>query len=594
MKRKNMAADPKETTGARIPFSSSGSLLRTYLTPHWFSVSGLTLLFFGSLGFEILGPQLLGHFIDSIHSSMSVLFPLVLLFIGLTIANQLMTTLAGYVSEDISWRATNALRLDLILHCLNLDMPFQQEHTPGELIERVDGDIALLSTFFSSFVFSVLARVLLLIGIVVLTCFADWRIGLLLLAFTALVMLLLQPLQGIAVPHFRAARQASAEFASFLEERFSSIEDTQSLGAQSYVMLRFNQLARRMLRTTRVSHVTGQFFSSAIEICMALTIAAVLTLGAYFLRGGQMSLGTLYVMYYYTALLSQSLYAITYQVNQLQSATASIGRITELYHTPTALVDGPGVPLPIGPLSIRFDDVSFGYTPEKKVLRDLSFELCAGKTLGLLGRTGSGKTTMTRLLYRAYDVQQGALQIGGVDVNQATLCELRSRIGVVTQDVQLFHASIRDNLTFFDPGVSDERLEQVISDLNLAQWYASLPAGLDTILSGGGMTLSSGEAQLLAFARVFLQNPDIVILDEASSLLDPLTEKLIECAIARLLAGRTGMVIAHHLETVQHVDEILILEDGKICEYGDRSKLAEDPTSRFSHLLKTGLTEVVA
>jgi len=589
-----MAADPKETTGARIPFRSSGSLLRTYLTPHWFSVSGLILLLFGSIGFEILGPQLLGHFIDSIQSSMSVLFPLALLFIGLSIANQLVTTLASYVSEDISWRATNALRIDLILHCLNLDMSFHQEHTPGELIERVDGDIALLSTFFSSFVFSVLARVLLLIGIVVLTCFVDWRVGLLLLAFTALVMVLLQPLQGIAVPHFRAARQASAEFASFLEERFSSIEDTQSLGVQSYVMLRFNQLARRMLRTTRLSHVTGQFFSSAIEICLALTIAAVLTLGAYLLRGGQMSLGTIYVMYYYTTLLSQSLYAITYQVNQLQSATASIQRITELYHTPTALVDGPGVPLPRGPLQVRFDDVSFGYTPEKKVLRDLSFELCAGKTLGLLGRTGSGKTTLTRLLYRAYDVQQGAIQIGGVDVSQATLGELRSRIGVVTQDVPLFHASIRDNLTFFDPGVSDERLEQVISELNLAQWYASLPDGLDTIIFRGGMTLSSGEAQLLAFARVFLQDPALVILDEASSRLDPVTEKLIEGAIARLLAGRTGIVIAHHLETVQHVDDMLILEGGIICEYGDRLTLAADPTSRFSHLLKTGLAEVRA
>ncbi len=155
-----MAADPKETTGARIPFSSSGSLLRTYLTPHLFSVSGLTLLLFGSIGFEILGPQLLGHFIDSIQSSMSVLLPLALLFIGLSIANQLVTTLASYVSEDISWRATNALRIDLIVHCLNLDMSFHQKHTPGELIERVDGDIALLSTFFSSFVFSVLAHVL--------------------------------------------------------------------------------------------------------------------------------------------------------------------------------------------------------------------------------------------------------------------------------------------------------------------------------------------------------------------------------------------------------------------------------------------------
>jgi ABC-type multidrug transport system fused ATPase/permease subunit len=589
-----MVADPKEKMVMKVPFRYYVSLLRTYLKPQWLKVSLLAFLLFVSIGLEILGPQLLGHFIDSIQSSMKVLLPLALLFMSLVIANQFVTALASYLSEDIGWRATNALRADLTLHCLTLDMSFHKAHTPGELIERVDGDIALLSHFFSRFVFSVLGRVLLLIGIVALTFSVDWRAGLLLLAFAGLVIVLLHPLQGVAVPQFRAARQASAELASFLEERFSSIEDIQSLGAQSYVMLRFSQLARRILRTTRLSSVTGQFFSSAIEISLALAIAAVLTLGAYLLRSGQMSLGTIYVTYYYITLLSQSLYAITYQINQLQSATASIQRITELYHTSNAIVDGPGVPLPAGSLLVRFDDVSFGYTSEKKVLRDLSFELHAGKTLGLLGRTGSGKTTLTRLLSRAYDVQQGSIQIGGIDVRQATLSELRSRIGVVTQQVQLFHGSIRDNLTLFDPGVSDERLEHVISDLNLAQWYASLPDRLDTLLSGGGMTLSSGEAQLLAFARVFLQNPAIVILDEASSRLDPVTEKLIEGAIARLLAGRTGMVIAHHLETVQYVDEIMILEDGNICEYGDRSKLAADPTSHFSRLLKTGLAEVIA
>jgi ABC-type multidrug transport system fused ATPase/permease subunit len=589
-----MVADPKEKMVMKVPFRYYVSLLRTYLKPQWLKVSLLAFLLFVSIGLEILGPQLLGHFIDSIQSSMKVLMPLALLFMSLVIANQFVTALASYLSEDIGWRATNALRADLTLHCLTLDMSFHKAHTPGELIERVDGDIALLSHFFSRFVFSVLGRVLLLIGIVALTFSVDWRAGLLLLAFAGLVIVLLHPLQGVAVPQFRAARQASAELASFLEERFSSIEDIQSLGAQSYVMLRFSQLARRILRTTRLSSVTGQFFSSAIEISLALAIAAVLTLGAYLLRSGQMSLGTIYVTYYYITLLSQSLYAITYQINQLQSATASIQRITELYHTSNAIVDGPGVPLPAGSLLVRFDDVSFGYTSEKKVLRDLSFELHAGKTLGLLGRTGSGKTTLTRLLSRAYDVQQGSIQIGGIDVRQATLSELRSRIGVVTQQVQLFHGSIRDNLTLFDPGVSDERLEHVISDLNLAQWYASLPDRLDTLLSGGGMTLSSGEAQLLAFARVFLQNPAIVILDEASSRLDPVTEKLIEGAIARLLAGRTGMVIAHHLETVQYVDEIMILEDGNICEYGDRSKLAADPTSHFSRLLKTGLAEVIA
>jgi ABC-type multidrug transport system fused ATPase/permease subunit len=578
---------------AQVPFRYYVSLLKTYLTPQRLKVSLLVLLLFVSIGLDILNPQLLGHFIDSVENHMTILVPIALLFIGLVIANQVVTAFASYISEDVSWRATNALRADLALHCLNLDMSFHKAHTPGELIERVNGDIAMLANFFSRFVFYVLGRTLLLIGIIALTFTVDWRIGLLLLAFALLILVLLRPLQNISVPHFRDARQASAALASFLEERLSSIEDIHSNGAQSYVMLTFHKLTRRILHTARLSNVTGRFFSSAIEISLALAVAAVLTLGAYLLRSGQMTLGAIYVTYYYTPLLTQSLYAITFQINQMQSATASIQRITELYHTPNAIIDGPDIPLPSGPLAISFDHVSFGYTADKQVLHNLTFELPAGTTLGLLGRTGCGKTTLTRLLYRAYDVQQGSVQIGGIDVRQTTLETLRHRIGVVTQDVQLFHASIRDNLTFFDPSISDERLKQVIADLNLSQWYDALPAGLDTIIAGGGVTLSSGEAQLLAFARVFLQNPDLVILDEASSRLDPVTEKLIEGAIARLLAGRTGVVIAHHLAAVQSVDAIMILDDGSISEYGKRDTLAIDPTSRFAHLLQTGLAGVI-
>lgn len=589
-----MAAHLKETTSVTGPSRSSVSLLGTYLQPYWLKLSLLTLLLIGSLGLELLGPQLIGHFIDSVNEKMSVLVSLALLFMSLAIVHQCVTACASHMSENLSWRVTNALRLDLTLHCLSLDQSFHQTHTPGELIERIDGDIALLATFFSRFVFTVLDRLLLLVGIVVVTFLADWHIGLLLLAFVGLMVTLQRPLQKRAVPHIRAVRQTSAELASFFEERCSSLEDIQGLGAQGYVMFRLNQLVRRLLRLTRVSRVTGRFFSSAIQVGLALASAAVLLMGAYLLRSGHMSLGTIYVTYSYTALLTQNLFAISFQTQHIQQATASIQRIAELFHTPITIIDGPGLPLPAGPLPVKFNQVSFGYTPEQRMFQDLSFELPAGRTLGLLGRTGSGKTTLTRLLYRSYDVEQGSIHLGGIDVRHLALSELRSRIGVVTQQVQLFHASVRDNLTLFDPSLSDDRLEQVLRELHLARWYASLPRGLDTIIAGSGMTLSSGEAQLLAFARVFLRNPSLVILDEASSHLDPVTEQLIEKASARLLAGRTGIVIAHHLRTLQLADDILILEDGMICEYGERRKLMADPTSHFSHLLHLGQVEVRA
>jgi ABC-type multidrug transport system fused ATPase/permease subunit len=252
-------------------------------------------------------------------------------------------------------------------------------------------------------------------------------------------------------------------------------------------------------------------------------------------------------------------------------------------------MDGPGQAFPGGALSVDFQDVTFAYHAEQPVLADLTFHLEAGKVLGVLGRTGSGKTTLARLLLRLYDVEQGQILLGGVPLRAAHLRELRQHIGMVTQDIQLFHATVRENLTFFNPTIADERILAVLADLGLLKWYNSLEKGLDTMLGSDGEGLSAGEAQLLAFTRVFLANPGLVILDEASSRLDPATELLIERAVSKLLQGRTGIIIAHRLATIQRADEILILENGCVLEHNTRQVLAEDSGSRFSHLLRTGL-----
>jgi ABC-type multidrug transport system fused ATPase/permease subunit len=199
---------------------------------------------------------------------------------------------------------------------------------------------------------------------------------------------------------------------------------------------------------------------------------------------------------------------------------------------------------------------------------------------------------MTRLLFRLYDPNQGTVKLGGVDLRHVSLADLRQQVSMVTQDVQLFQATVRENLTFFNPGIPDSRLEQVLKSLRLWEWVQSLPKGLETPLAGGE-SLSAGEAQLLAFARVFLKNPGLIILDEASSRLDPSTETLMERTVDFLFAERTGVVIAHRLKTVQRADDILILEDGCVVEYGPRQELAANPSSRFYHLLQTGLEEAL-
>jgi ATP-binding cassette, subfamily B, bacterial len=244
--------------------------------------------------------------------------------------------------------------------------------------------------------------------------------------------------------------------------------------------------------------------------------------------------------------------------------------------------------------------VSFHYEEDENVLEDVTFHIQPGQTLGILGRTGSGKSTLTRLLFHLYDPNRGRILLGSqdtgtqVDLRDLSLEDLRQRVGLVTQDVQLFQANVRHNLTFFDPSIPDERLESILRELSLWKWVSTLPDGLQTQLGAGGQGLSAGEAQLLAFARVFLKDPGLVVLDEASSRLDPATEMRMERAIDRLFTRRTGIIIAHRLRTVQRADLILILEGGRVIESGARLTLAADPGSHFAGLLRTGLEEVLA
>jgi ATP-binding cassette subfamily B protein len=295
----------------------------------------------------------------------------------------------------------------------------------------------------------------------------------------------------------------------------------------------------------------------------------------------------------YTTMLRLPLDRLSRHMNSLQQATGGIVRVRELLARRSRVVDGTGGPLPAGSLALELDAISFAYDAEP-VLDDVSLRLEPGEVLGLLGRTGSGKTTVSRLVFRLHDVSAGAVRVGGEDVRRLRLDDLRSRVALVTQDVQIFAGTVRDNVTLFDPDVGDERLHEVFAALGLSAWLDELHDGLDTELGPTARGLSAGEAQLVALARVFLADPGLVVLDEASSRLDPHTEQLLEEAISRLLAGRTGVVIAHRLATVERAARIAVLEAGRLVELGERQELAADPSSRFARLLRAGSGEVLA
>jgi ABC-type multidrug transport system fused ATPase/permease subunit len=485
------------------------------------------------------------------------------------------------------------LRVDLTLHCLRLDMSFHKARTPGEMIERIDGDVNALSKFFSQFVIQVLGNAVLMIGVLVMLMREDWRIGTALSLFAVFSVFILNKSRNIAVPAMTAEREASANLFGFLEERLAGLPDIRANGAGAHVMGKMYNAARELYRRGRKAWQMDAVLWMLTITLFTMGYVVAFSIGAYLFGAGAVTLGTMYLFFQYTELLRRPLDQLTDQFKELQRATAGITRVQELYSTTATINDGPGVEFPEGPLSVQFEDVSFGYGDEDMVLTDLTFNLKPGVVLGLLGRTGSGKTTVTRLLFRLYDPERGAIRLGGEDIRNARLSDLRRHIGMVTQDVQLFQASIRDNLTLFDHSIEDDQILQVLRDIGLYNWYLSLPDGLDTELGPSGGGLSAGEAQLLAFTRVFLEDPGLVILDEASSRLDPATEQLIERAVDRLLEDRTVIIIAHRLTTVQRADEIMILDDGRIMEHGPRARLAADSHSRFSYLLRAGLEEVL-
>lgn len=580
-----------------IPLKQYVHLLADYLKPQQGRVIWLAITLLGSIALQLLNPQILGYFIDTAvaRGASQTLFIAALLFISVAIVTQVLAVSATYLGENVAWTATNALRVDLVEHCLNLDLSFHKARTPGELVERVDGDVNTLTRFFSKFTLHVLGNVILLLGILVVLFYKDWRAGFCLSAFALTALIVLVRLHAYAIPPWVRYRQISAEFFGFLGEHLVGTEDLRPNGAISYVMHRFYQLLQRWLPVFHQARLASTILWTTSVGLFGVGNAIALAVGAYLWKQNAITIGTVYLIFYYTNLLNQPIERIREELENLQQAEASILRIRELLQVQSKLSVGGNQPLPDGALSVAFEDVSFGYggewEREELALKDISFYLPPGQVLGLLGRTGSGKTTLARLLLRLYDPQTGSIRLGNIALPQTPLADLPHRVGLVTQDVQLFQTTVRNNLTFFDSQIRDVQILDALEVLGLSGWLQSLPQGLDTLLGADSGGLSAGQAQLLAFARVFLKNPGLVILDEASSRLDPETENRIEYAVNKLLEGRTGVIIAHRLKTVQRADQILILEQGRIVEYSDRTTLVNDPDSRFAQLLKTGLTE---
>ncbi|GII30222.1 ABC transporter ATP-binding protein [Planotetraspora mira] len=567
-----------------------------HLRPGRRSALALAVSVAAATALPLLAPPITARFVDDAIAGAGTrhLALIALGYLALAVAGQVARMFTGWLASRLAWDGTNRLRETLAEHALGLDMAYHGRHTPGEMIERVDGDVVAVAEFVVAFLLDVVAGVLLLAGVTVIVFTVDPRIGGFLLVYCVLIGFGMARAQRLAVPSAARGRAAGAALFGDLEERLAGMEDIRANGAGEHAVHRLYQASSAWYWANYRSGRIGVGLLAGTWVAFAAGTAIALGLAAWAQRSGAITVGTAVLLFQYTLMVRAPFERLIDQLRQYQAALAGITRIGGLLAERRTL-PAPAVPRPLpdtGPLGLSLDGVGFAYPDDgEQVLSHVTISLAPGETLGLVGRTGSGKTSIARLVLRLYDPTEGAVRVGGVDLRDADPVSVRRRICAVTQDVQIFAAGVRDNLTLFRPPPDDRLLRAVLEDVGLGDWLAALPDGLDTVLGGvagsgvSGSGVSAGEAQLLAFARAFLADPGLVVMDEASSRLDPATERRIEQSVDRLLTGRTGVLIAHRLSSLSRVDKIAVIDGGRVVEYGRREDLVADPGSRFARML---------
>lgn len=565
-------------------------LLIATLRPERRQATGVMALLLVALAMRLAMPALLGRFIDAAISGdpVATLTTIAGTYVVIALASEAISLVVVWGAVHLSWRAGNRLRELLSHHALRLEMGWHGRHSPGQLIERIDGDVEALAVFFANVLVHVVGNAILLVGmLVVATTIDPFAGGVLVLTSVAGTVVLVR-IRSAAVPAREAEREANAILYGDLEERLGGLEDLKANGAGRYAVHRLHANSARTWRAARRASLLGDGSYAVAAVTFAIGSVATLALGFVLADRGVVTIGQVIALFRYSEMLRQPLEQIAEQLKEFQKAMAGARRASLLLATEPHISDGEASAdaLPSGALDVALSHVSFTYPGASEPAVDrIDLTVPAGTHLGVVGRTGSGKTTLGRLVLRLWDVDDGTVAVGGVDVRHLSAATLRDRVAVVTQDVELFRTSLRENLTLFGArSATDDDLVDVLERVGLGRWFAHQPAGLDTHLSGG-QGLSAGEAQLLAFARAFLADPAVVILDEASSRLDPATEAQLVATTDDLLRGRTAIIVAHRLATLDRVDAIAVVERGRIVEIGPRAELADDATSRFAGLL---------
>ena len=498
--------------------------------------------------------------------------------IGLLLASVLLRLafqgLQTFNIQAIGQRLTARIRDDLFSHSLSLSLRFHDGMPVGKLLTRLTSDVDALAEVFGSGAVGVLGDLVSLLVIATTMLLIEWRLGLLLLCTQVPVTLVVLWLQRrYRKANYRVREELSQLNADF-QENLQGLEVVQMFRREQVNGQRFAQTGSAYRQAVNGTIFFDSSISAFLEWVALGAVATVLAVGGWMVTSGAMGLGTLTTFILYSQRLFDPLRQLAERFTQIQGGLTAVERIGELLEQPLEIVESPDArPLDDSGLGeVIFENVNFGYRTDEPILRNVSFRIAPGEHVALVGPTGSGKSTVIRLLCRLYEPQSGRILLDGRDIRSIPIADLRQQLGVVLQDTFLFSGNVADNLRLNRP-ISDQRLQDVCSELGLDGLLDRLPQGLQTVLRERGGNLSSGERQLLAVARVAIRNPTVLVMDEATAFMDPSTEATLQRDLDRLLQKRTAVVIAHRLATVEASDRILVLRRGELIEEGTHHEL---------------------
>jgi ATP-binding cassette, subfamily B, bacterial len=566
-------------------------LIGRFVTPHRRALSGLGLVVLVAGSLPLAGPLLLGAIADGAVQGVSArdLAWLALAFGAVGVIANAADVLVTWLGARLAWTAANTLRLEVARHAFSLGSAWHATTTPGAVVDRVDGDASRVGELLARVVVRFAATVVTLVGVIVLLTVQEWRLGLALAVLLLVGGWIIVRLRDLAVPSGVEARRRAGEVFGAAEERLRGAEELRALGGGRYAVDDLHRRSSLTIRPVRLQETYGTLIWAASMLVVVGGGAIALGGGILLQRAGVLTIGQVLVAFTATQLTRRPLEQLAGSIREIQQAASGAARLVELLETePLVRFTGHRV-LPDGALTVELDGVRVRYPGgDTDALTGIDLHLAAGDHLGVVGASGGGKTTLTRLLHRSLDPVAGTVRIGGIDLRDVDEDSLRRRVAVVTQEVQLLSTSVRANLTLLGTvEASDAELVAALDAVGLGRWFAQLERGLEAVVGADAGT-SAGEAQLLALARVLLRDPGLVVLDEPTARLDAGSAVAVTRALDVLLEGRTAVVVAHRLVTLERVDQIAVVRAGRIAEQGDRARLAAGDT-RFARLVRAEL-----